>query len=96
MASMDHLSMCSCFLFAGFGLCGIPENLIDALLKTKVKGLTLVSNNAGVDDFGLGLLLRQKQVRQSSPIYIAWQILSGISDSIVTAKGNEWQLSRQK
>ncbi|KAJ8306249.1 hypothetical protein KUTeg_016794 [Tegillarca granosa] len=48
-------------LVGGFGLCGIPENLIDALLKTGVKGLTVVSNNAGVDDFGLGLLLKQRQ-----------------------------------
>ena len=48
--------------YTGFGLCGIPENLISALLETKVKGLTVVSNNAGVDNFGLGLLLRQKQV----------------------------------
>ena len=46
----------------GFGLCGIPENLIMALLETKPTGLTVVSNNAGVDDFGLGLLLKQKQV----------------------------------
>ena len=46
----------------GFGLCGIPENLIDGLLKTGVKELTAVSNNAGVDDFGLGLLLISRQV----------------------------------
>lgn len=50
------------FFFTGFGLCGIPENLIAALLQSKVKGLTVVSNNAGVDNFGLGLLLRQNQV----------------------------------
>ena len=48
--------------FPGFGLCGIPENLINALLETKPTGLTVVSNNAGVDDFGLGLLLKQRQV----------------------------------
>lgn len=42
----------------GFGLCGIPENLIDALAKQGTKDLTVVSNNCGVDDFGLGLLLR--------------------------------------
>ena len=41
----------------GFGLCGIPENSITALVKSKVKNLTCISNNAGVDDFGLGLLL---------------------------------------
>lgn len=47
---------------AGFGLCGIPENLIEALRNTGVKGLTCVSNNAGVDNWGLGLLLKTKQV----------------------------------
>lgn len=47
---------------AGFGLCGIPENLIGALITKGCKNLTVVSNNAGVDDFGLGLLLQNKQV----------------------------------
>jgi acyl CoA:acetate/3-ketoacid CoA transferase alpha subunit len=46
----------------GFGLCGIPENLIKALSKTQINELTVVSNNAGVDDFGLGVLLKNKQV----------------------------------
>ena len=46
----------------GFGLCGIPENLIAALRDSGAKGLTCVSNNAGVDDFGLGLLLQTKQI----------------------------------
>jgi len=50
----------------GFGLCGIPENLIAALLKTRPNNLAVVSNNAGVDDFGLGLLLKQKQVNTVS------------------------------
>lgn len=50
------------WFLSGFGLCGIPENLIGALLETKVKDLTVVSNNAGVDDFGLGMLLKQRQV----------------------------------
>ena len=49
-------------LVGGFGLCGIPENLILALRETGAKGLTCVSNNAGVDDFGLGLLLQTKQI----------------------------------
>jgi acyl CoA:acetate/3-ketoacid CoA transferase alpha subunit len=49
-------------LVGGFGLCGIPENLIKALNETQIKGLTCVSNNAGVDDFGLGLLLKSKKV----------------------------------
>ena len=54
-----------CFLVGrvGFGLCGIPENLINALLETGVKDLVAVSNNAGVDNFGLGLLIQSRQVR---------------------------------
>lgn len=54
----------------GFGLCGIPENLISALVKTGVKGLTCVSNNAGVDDWGLGLLLQTRQVRKMVSSYV--------------------------
>ena len=50
-------------MILGFGLCGIPENLIQGLLSTGVSGITVVSNNAGVDDFGLGLLLQKRQVR---------------------------------
>ena len=52
----------STLLVGGFGLCGIPENLIGALSKTGVNELTVVSNNAGVDNFGLGIMLRTKQV----------------------------------
>ena len=51
-------------LVGGFGLCGIPENLITALKGSKPNGLTVVSNNAGVKDFGLGLLLQSRQARQ--------------------------------
>lgn len=51
-------------LVGGFGLCGIPENLISALKVSKPNGLTIVSNNAGVEDFGLGLLLKSRQARQ--------------------------------
>ena len=54
----------------GFGLCGIPENLIAALVKKRVKGLTCVSNNAGVDDWGLGLLLQTKQIRKMVSSYV--------------------------
>ena len=54
----------------GFGLCGIPENLINALVSTGVKGLTCVSNNAGVDDWGLGQLLQTKQVRKMVSSYV--------------------------
>jgi 3-oxoacid CoA-transferase subunit A len=54
----------------GFGLCGIPENLIAALRATGVKGLTVISNNAGVDDFGLGLLLKTRQIRKMISSYV--------------------------
>ena len=51
-------------------MCGIPENLISALLKTNIKDLTVVSNNAGVDNFGLGLLLKQKQIKRMISSYV--------------------------
>jgi len=54
----------------GFGLCGIPETLIDAVLASGAKDLTLISNNAGVDDFGLGLLLQAKRVRKMISSYV--------------------------
>ena len=51
-------------MLGGFGLCGIPEKSIAALVKKGVKGLTCISNNAGVDDFGIGLMLQGKQVKK--------------------------------
>jgi 3-oxoacid CoA-transferase subunit A len=57
-------------LLGGFGLCGIPENLIAALVRKGAKDLTLVSNNAGIDDFGIGLLLRSKQVKKMIASYV--------------------------
>jgi 3-oxoacid CoA-transferase subunit A len=54
----------------GFGLCGIPENLIHALRDSGVKGLTVISNNAGVDDFGLGLLLQTRQIKKMVSSYV--------------------------
>jgi len=60
----------STLVVGGFGLCGIPENLINALVKSGVKGLTCVSNNAGVDDWGLGLLLQTKQIRKMVSSYV--------------------------
>lgn len=57
-------------LVGGFGLCGIPENCISALVKKNVKGLTCISNNAGVDDFGLGLLLQTKQIKKMISSYV--------------------------
>lgn len=57
-------------LLGGFGLCGIPENCIAALVKKGVKNLTCVSNNAGVDDFGLGLLLQKRQIKKMISSYV--------------------------
>lgn len=57
-------------MLGGFGLCGIPEASIQALLKKGIKGLTCVSNNAGVDDFGIGLMLQQKMVRKMISSYV--------------------------
>merc|ERR1719191_1822111 len=54
----------------GFGLCGIPENLLAAIKRKGVTGLTAVSNNAGVDDFGLGLLLQSNQVKRMISSYV--------------------------
>jgi len=54
----------STIMLGGFGLCGIPENCINALVKKGVKGLTCISNNAGVDDFGIGLMLKTRQVKK--------------------------------
>ena len=51
-------------IVGGFGLCGIPENSINALVESNVTDLTCISNNAGVDDFGLGLLLQKKQIKK--------------------------------
>src|SRR6476660_2558245 len=57
-------------MMGGFGLCGIPENLIAALLARGVRDLTVVSNNAGVDDFGIGVLLKARQVRKMIATYV--------------------------
>jgi 3-oxoacid CoA-transferase subunit A len=73
----------STLLLGGFGLCGIPENCIQALVEKKVSGLVCISNNAGVDDFGIGLLLQNKQVRKMISSYVGEnaeferQLLSG-------------------
>jgi 3-oxoacid CoA-transferase subunit A len=57
-------------MLGGFGLCGIPENCIQALVEKGVKGLTCISNNAGVDDFGLGLLLKTRQIKKMMSSYV--------------------------
>src|SRR5471030_3405953 len=70
-------------MLGGFGLCGLPENLIAALVKKGVKELTCISNNAGVDDFGIGLMLKRRQVKKMISSYVGEnaeferQLLSG-------------------
>lgn len=70
-------------MLGGFGLCGIPENSINALVEKGTKDLTCISNNAGVDDFGIGLLLQTKQVKKMVASYVGEnaeferQLLSG-------------------
>jgi 3-oxoacid CoA-transferase subunit A len=73
----------SVLMLGGFGLCGIPENCISALLSSGAKNLTCISNNAGVDDFGIGLLLKTRQVKKMISSYVGEnaeferQLLSG-------------------
>jgi 3-oxoacid CoA-transferase subunit A len=70
-------------MLGGFGLCGIPENSISAILRKGIKGLTCISNNAGVDDFGIGLMLKTRQVKKMISSYVGEnaeferQLLSG-------------------
>jgi 3-oxoacid CoA-transferase subunit A len=81
--AIDGIADNMTLMVGGFGLCGIPENSILALSKTKIKGLCCISNNAGVDDFGLGLLLKNKQIRKMISSYVGEnaeferQLLSG-------------------
>jgi len=82
-AAVEGITDGSVILLGGFGLCGIPENCIAALVNKKVKNLTCISNNAGVDDFGIGLMLKQKQVKKMISSYVGEnaeferQLLSG-------------------
>src|ERR1700730_10753756 len=77
----------------GFGLCGIPENLIQALVDSGVKDLTIVGNNTGVDDFGMGLLLKGRQVTKVIASYVGEnkeferQVLTGELDLVLTPQG---------
>ncbi|MDI3313464.1 MAG: 3-oxoacid CoA-transferase [Mycobacterium sp.] len=77
----------------GFGLCGIPENLIQAVVDSGVQGLTIVGNNAGVDDFGMGLLLKERQVRKVIASYVGEnkeferQVLAGELDLTLVPQG---------
>lgn len=80
-------------MVGGFGLCGIPEGLIAQMVKTGVTGLTAISNNAGVDDFGLGLLLKSRQIDTMVASYVGenatfeQQMLSGELNVILTPQG---------
>ncbi|MGD0305208.1 MAG: CoA transferase subunit A [Candidatus Acidiferrales bacterium] len=69
-AAVEKIRDGATILLGGFGLCGIPENLIAALRRKGSKDLTLVSNNAGVDDFGIGLLMQNKQVKKMIASYV--------------------------
>ncbi|MFC6097500.1 CoA transferase subunit A [Flavobacterium qiangtangense] len=80
-------------MLGGFGLCGIPENSIAELVKLEVTDLTCISNNAGVDDFGLGLLLQKRQIKKMISSYVGEnaeferQMLSGELDVELTPQG---------
>src|SRR5665213_3223341 len=70
-AALDGLLADDMTIMAGgFGLCGIPENLITAVRDSGVKGITVISNNCGVDDFGLGLMLQTRQIRKMVSSYV--------------------------
>ena len=69
-AAIEKLRDGATILMGGFGLCGIPENLIAAVRRKGTKDLTIVSNNAGVDDFGIGLLLQNRQVKKMISTYV--------------------------
>jgi len=69
-AAIERLRDGATILMGGFGLCGIPENLIAAVRKKGTKNLTIASNNAGVDDFGIGLLLQTRQVKKMISTYV--------------------------
>lgn len=83
----------STIMVGGFGLCGIPENTIQALVNQNVKNLTIISNNCGVDDFGLGLLLKNRQIKKVIASYVGEnkeferQLLEGIIEVELTPQG---------
>jgi 3-oxoacid CoA-transferase subunit A len=87
-------------MLGGFGLCGIPEKSINELVKLRVKGLTCISNNAGVDDFGLGLLLKDHQIKKMISSYVGEnneferQMLSGELEVDLLPQGTIAELCR--
>ena len=91
--AIDGIKSGMTIMFGGFGLCGIPENTIAALVNTSISDLTCISNNAGVDDFGLGLLLQKKQIKKMISSYVGEnaeferQMLSGELEVELTPQG---------
>ncbi|PBJ12832.1 CoA transferase subunit A [Flavobacterium sp. ACN6] len=91
--AIDGIENGMTIMFGGFGLCGIPENTIAALVNTSISDLTCISNNAGVDDFGLGLLLQKKQIKKMISSYVGEnaeferQMLSGELEVELTPQG---------
>ncbi len=94
MAALADLTDNLTLMVGGFGLCGIPENCIAALVKMDLKGLTCISNNAGVDGFGLGRLLRKRQIRKMISSYVGEnaeferQLLAGELEVELIPQGN--------
>ncbi|MEM7149725.1 MAG: CoA transferase subunit A, partial [Pseudomonadota bacterium] len=92
-AAMEGLKDGDTIIAGGFGLCGIPEGLIAQIKKMQTKELTVVSNNCGVDDFGLGLLLQDKQIKKVVASYVGenalfeQQLLNGEIDVELTPQG---------
>jgi 3-oxoacid CoA-transferase subunit A len=82
-AALHDVANNTTLMLGGFGLCGIPENCIAALVRKKITGLTCISNNAGIDNFGLGLLLKSHQIKKMIASYVGenaefeHQLLSG-------------------
>ena len=68
--AIQDISDGATIMVGGFGLCGIPENLIAAMARKRVKDLTVISNNAGIDDFGLGILLQNRQIKKHIGTYV--------------------------
>jgi 3-oxoacid CoA-transferase subunit A len=91
-AAIENLRDGATILMGGFGLCGIPENLIAAVRRKGTKNLTIVSNNAGVDDFGIGLLLQQRQVKKMVSTYVGENKLF---EQLVTSGELELELNPQ-
>src|ERR1700757_4795129 len=91
-AAIAKLNDSATILMGGFGLCGIPENLITAVRRKGTKDLTIVSNNAGVDGFGIGILLEQRQVRKMVSTYVGENKLF---EQLVTSGELELELNPQ-